>query len=78
MSALQDGPGAGDAWSRWPIRETRSGLTGFGGAPVLHPAWCEPEETEAPTRRLQSMEQSSFSKWLELRSRPDEQPDEGD
>lgn len=26
------------------LREPRSGLSGFGGRPVLHPAWREPEE----------------------------------
>lgn len=28
------------------LREQRSGLSGFGGRPALHPAWREPDEVE--------------------------------
>ena len=34
------------------IRETRSGLTGFGRRPELHPTWQEPEG-EGPADRAQ-------------------------
>ena len=28
------------------LREQRSGLSGFGGRPALHPAWREPDDAE--------------------------------
>lgn len=28
------------------LRESRSGLSGFGGRPVLHPAWRTPERED--------------------------------
>ena len=35
------------------LREQRSGLSGFGARPALHPAWCAPgePESERPDRR---------------------------
>ena len=34
-----------------PMRELRSGLSGLGGRPTLHPAWCAPSSAQALRHR---------------------------